>query len=88
MPVEVNPLLSFEWNEDLQTLEIHADAQGLTQLASTLSRLAQRPKSDHDHLMTPDWGGHELSTEMVGHTNKKIHHVKIFSWKDRESSCA
>lgn len=51
-------MLTFELNETEDTLEIHADAQGLSELIGALRRLQQR--GGHEHLMTPNWGGSEL----------------------------
>jgi hypothetical protein len=43
---------------------VHADHGGLTKLISSLERLKQNIEAgvcDHDHLMTDDWGGSQLS---------------------------
>ena len=78
-------MLTFEHYQDIETLEIHADLKGLRELCSTLSRLiesSEKTGTNHDHLMTEDWGGSELSNEKLGDTSTLVHHVKIFCWCD------
>lgn len=59
-----NFLLTFELSEDCTSLEIHSDEVGLELLEQVCSRL--RKGHGHEHLMTPAWGGQELSEEKQG----------------------
>jgi hypothetical protein len=35
---------------------------------------------EHDHLMTPSWGGTELTEEPQGQDTKIIHSVVVHPW--------
>jgi hypothetical protein len=62
-------MLTFEFDEKGELLLIHGDPAGLQSLVETIQRLVDRTpdgKFDHDHLMSPDWGGDELSSESMG----------------------
>jgi hypothetical protein len=72
-------LLSFEFDEKGDCLMIHGDPDGLQKLSDWLSRLVTHTKLEHDHLMTPQWSGHELSGQNKG--GKVVHHVKTYCWK-------
>jgi hypothetical protein len=77
-------LLSFEIDEDSGVLKIHGDEQGLRNLCETVNKLLLNTKEghfNHDHLMTPDWGGYELSAENMG--GNIINHVKIYCWRGK-----
>jgi len=74
-------LLSFEF-DDKGLLMIHGDPAGLQKFSDALSKLVAHTKPghfDHDHLMTPQWGGHEFSEQNKG--GKVVHHVKVYCWK-------
>jgi hypothetical protein len=75
-------LLNFELGEKYNELFIHGDEKGLLFLIGALEKLITHTKEghfDHDHLMTEEWGGYELSSESQG--NEVINHVKIYCWK-------
>ena len=74
------PLLSFEWDEEGEKLEIHTNHGGLRQLMASIMELYCMESPDHLHLMTEDWGGDELSAEVQGCNSHIVHHVKIFKW--------
>jgi len=77
-------LLTFELDRDGEQLFIYGDAEGLRSLANVLSRLAEKAESghtDHDHLMTEEWSGGELSSVAQMKESKLIHHVKIYGMK-------
>lgn len=73
-------MLTFEITTDGDTLEIHADRQGLTALIEHLKRLLQIGEG-HVHLMTPAWGGDELSEEEQGTGNTLMNHVRVVLWE-------
>lgn len=58
---------------------VYADPAGLRHLVSRLERLLETagPGGDHDHLMTPDWGGTDL-TSAPGGGGPVVHHVKVY----------
>jgi hypothetical protein len=75
-------LLSFEVDDTGSCLEIHGDPKGLERLGSLITKLIVNTKDgyfDHDHWMTPAWGGDELSQANKG--GKVFEHVKIYCWK-------
>lgn len=74
--------LSFEWDCGRETLEIHGDRDGLLFLAAKLKSLADRAAPDHEHLMSAEWGGPELSGELVNAEATKVPHVIIALWPD------
>jgi hypothetical protein len=71
-------LLTFEINSELDCVEIHANAEGIALLIRSLE-VALKTK-DHQHLMSPEWGGNELSPEFQGQSNRLVKHVKIVPW--------
>lgn len=73
------PLLTFELTQTGDTVEIHADLVGLTRLIKTLQNVLER--GEHEHLMTPRWGGAELSEEKQGRETKLLDHVKVILWE-------
>ena len=80
MSKSTKPLLSFEWDEEGEKLEIHTNPGGLRQLMASVMELYCLDSPDHLHLMTEAWGGNELSIELQGCDNRLIHHVKIYKW--------
>ena len=79
-----SPLLTFEINEEQESVEIHADADGIAALIRWLE-LASRT-NDHQHLMTPEWGGTELSSQSQGPSNRLVNHVRIVPWMGASAS--
>ncbi len=78
-----NKLLTFEVAEDMDSIEIHANQQGLQDLIDRLLRLKNSlpgKSSEHEHLMTPAWGGTELTQEKQGKDNTLINKVTIHAW--------
>jgi len=73
-----SPLLTFKINEEQENVEIHANAEGVAALIRWLE-VASRT-NDHQHLMTPEWGGVELSSEPQGSSNRLVNHVRIVPW--------
>lgn len=73
-------LLTFEWDMNKETLEIHGNRKGLEKLKSVVESLLAKPDCDHTHLMTNTWGGEELSNKKQCAENEIINHVKIFKW--------
>jgi Immunity protein 32 len=82
--------LSFEISADRQELVVSGDVDGLRTLVRTIERRIQNTRDgefDHDHLMTPAWGGHELTTEpWAGEGFSVAHHVKLYCVKGERSA--
>lgn len=82
-------LLTFELHSDKKAkqLAIHGSAEGLEALANSLLRLVRNTKKDyfnHDHLMTQEWGGNELTSTPQSEDSELLNHVKIYCWKGSE----
>jgi hypothetical protein len=71
-------VLTFELSPTGDEIQIHCDAEGVQTLIRSLARLAQKMTSDHDHLMTPSWAGHELTDEKQGQANRLVNMVTIY----------
>ncbi|MEB3103713.1 Imm32 family immunity protein [Ferviditalea candida] len=71
-------LLTFEFDKENEKIEIHADKYGLLFLKQKIDVLLQ--KGGDVHLMTPSWGGQELSEEQQNENSILLHHVKILYW--------
>lgn len=78
--------LSFEWDEKGEKLEIHGNREGLENLVRILQSLLAKDENDHVHLMTPQWGGEELSSEQQNPEATLVNHVKILHWKSTAST--
>ena len=72
-------ILTFELTSDKEQLEIHGNRMGIQELINLLSRVVDT--SSHDHLMTPSWGGNELTEEKQGESNNLINKVTVHIWK-------
>lgn len=70
-------LLTFEVVGDGE-LEIHGNTEGLQALISSLRRVVE--SGEHDHLMTPSWGGTELTEEPQKEGSRLVHKVTIRRW--------
>jgi hypothetical protein len=75
-------MLTFELTPDGDELEVHFDSHGAEELMKYLRKAVEH--SDHQHLMTLQWGGGELTEEVQGEFNKLIHHVKLMVWPSRK----
>jgi hypothetical protein len=75
-------MLTFELDASHECLTIHGSPEGLASLAEALQRLvASTPdgRANHDHLMTPEWGGTGLTADPQG-SGPVIHHVQLYCW--------
>lgn len=70
-------MLTFEL-KDGDEIEIHGDEDGLRRLLEAVRRVLET--GEHDHLMTPAWGGAELSQEKQGPRNRLLNKVSIRRW--------
>jgi hypothetical protein len=69
-------MISAELNEKLDAIEIHLDKAGIESLITQLESL--KAYDTHIHLMTPSWGGKELSEAAHG-SNRLINHLLFYS---------
>ena len=82
-------MLTFELHDDPKgsTLAIHGSAEGLESFAYTLLRLVKNTKDgyvNHEHLMSEQWGGAELTSEKKSDESELLNHVKVYCWKGSE----
>lgn len=82
----IKSMLTFELHQDPKgnMLTIHGSAEGLEFLANTLLRLVKNTKDghfNHEHLMTEEWGGSELTSELQFDESELLNHVKVYCWK-------
>jgi|WetSurMetagenome_2_1015567.scaffolds.fasta_scaffold648069_1 hypothetical protein len=78
-----NKLLTFELTEGMDAIEIHADQQGLQDLIDRLLRLKNSlpgKSSEHEHLMTPNWGGTELTQDKQSVNSTLINKGTVHLW--------
>jgi len=69
-------LLSVEYRDGV--VHVHVDDRGRRSLIDALTRLRS---GDHDHLMTPEWGGTELTADRQDENALLIHHVHVHCWE-------
>ena len=82
-------LLTFELHRDEMAKEvaIHGTPEGLENLATALLNLVKNTKEghfNHDHLMSDQWGGNELTSDAQSEESEIINHVKIYCYKGSE----
>lgn len=81
-------LLSFVTNQDGDQVFVHVDKNGLDLLISELMWLKsklEQGECEHTHLLSPDWGGDELTTSKLKDQQSEknlVHEVKIYGWND------
>ncbi|MBZ5656437.1 MAG: immunity protein 32 [Acidobacteriia bacterium] len=73
-------MLTFELNPNHDELTIHTDAEGLQELQKQLGFLLKG--SSHVHMMTPAWGGNELTEDHQAENTTLLSKVTIFRWRD------
>lgn len=71
-------ILSLELNEGKDKVEIFVDREGLMRLKNLLEKInLKESETDHVHLMTREWGGDELTSEVMHEGNTLINHLKL-----------
>ncbi|URA10251.1 Imm32 family immunity protein [Thermospira aquatica] len=68
-------VLTVELNRKDESIEIYCDKEGIKLLKKQLDILEKN--GGHVHLMTPSWGGHELTEEKQDENNELINHLRI-----------
>ncbi len=71
-------ILTFELTPEKDELEIFFDKEGQASLTAALQAVGDTdPLMAHLHLKSSEWGGDELSSEVMHQGNALLHHVKI-----------
>jgi hypothetical protein len=73
-------MISVLLTKDQDAVELHLDKTGLEDFIRFLTGL--RDTQDHAHLMTPEWGGGELSSQQLNSESKTLNKLTIYSWPD------
>lgn len=68
-------LLTVEYDEREEELDVVCDPDGLDKLIKELNKL--RTNGGHIHLMTPSWAGNELTEERQTPNNLLINHMRV-----------
>jgi len=74
--------LFFELSPHGQQLQLYGDRVGLRRLSVILERLAANDESEHEQLITAEWGGDDLSGEVQGveQGDRLINQFTIHCW--------
>lgn len=75
-------LFTIEANDNI--VEIHLNDEGVEFLMNRLNKLKKNSENEHEHLMTPDWGGNEITNikQNLDEKIKLMHHLKLVYWKN------
>ncbi|WP_193754327.1 Imm32 family immunity protein [Microbulbifer sp. Q7] len=81
-------MLTVERDEECEQIYIHGSPDRLRWLASRLQAIAneaEKSGQSHDHLMSEDWGGSELSNELQGkkESHSIVNHLIVYGWAKR-----
>jgi len=76
-------IFTIEVDEPRTLVEMHLNKEGADYLRYILDNLIKRDENSDKHLMTPDWGGTELTSDPQneGEGVKLVHHLKLLYWK-------
>ncbi|MCU8059001.1 MULTISPECIES: Imm32 family immunity protein [unclassified Shewanella] len=79
-------MLTVEKDVEALQVYIHGTPEKLRWLASRLEAIANQAEKSgqaHDHFMTEDWGGNELSNELQGNPESRqiINHLIVYGHK-------
>lgn len=77
-------VFTIELDQQGETVELHLNKKGAEFLRGVLNKLIENKVNEHEHLMSPDWGGDELSSEKQNLSDdiKLIHQLKILYSKE------
>ncbi len=74
-------VVTFELSKDGDELEVHFSRAGLRWAIDELTRLSETSSlPDHQHWMTPEWGGQELSGRHKDVEGALLNKVTIRLW--------
>ena len=80
-------MLSVEKDQNAEQVLIHGSPDQLRWLASRLEAIANEAEKSghsHDHFMTKEWGGDELTSELQGEkeSHELINHLIVYGWQN------
>lgn len=77
-------IFTVELDQQGEAIELHINKTGAEYLKNILEMLISNNQDNHLHLMTPDWGGNELSSgqQNLDKDIKLIHQLKVMYWKE------
>ena len=78
------PLITLETDRKGETVMLYGDPAGLKKLAENLLSLIERTREgyfEHDHFMTPEWGGDMLTSNKQSREGRTVHHLKVYCIK-------
>jgi hypothetical protein len=75
-------IITLELDSNRELVEMHLNKAGAEYLLKLFQSLAQSETDTDCHLMTPEWGGNELTEDAqnLGGETKLINHLKILYW--------
>ncbi len=78
----MDKVFTIEFDPKNETLEMHLNKLGAEFLIDELKALIFNNQQEHAHLMTPEWGGNELSSDKQNLSSEVelVNHLKIFFW--------
>ena len=76
-------MLTVEKDKDAEQVYIHGSPEQLRWLARRLDAIAlqaEKTGQSHDHFMTEDWGGNELTNELMGNPESYtiVNHLIVY----------
>lgn len=76
-------MLTVEKDKDAEQVYIHGSPEQLRWLARRLDAIAMQAEKSghaHDHFMTEDWGGNELTNELIGNPESHaiVNHLIVY----------
>ncbi len=63
-------------------LHIHLNPEGAQEMIEIFQRLLRSGLNEHDHLMTPSWGGTELTEDKQDDATTLVNQVNVFLWRE------
>lgn len=77
--------LTFQITADKESIELFFDQEGLDLLKKIINKNWHEPMKldnknydfDHEHLMSKEWGGDELTPEFTSENCSRVHAIKI-----------
>ena len=80
-------IFTLELDQQDETIEMHLNKAGAEYLRNLLDKLISNNQKEHLHLMTPDWGGDELSNDQqnLSPDINLLHQLKIMYWNERNT---
>ena len=78
-------MLSIELDKEHEQIYFHGSPEKLRWLAERIQAIAneaEKSGSAHDHFMTPEWGGEELTSELQGgkESHSTINQLIVYGW--------